>query len=140
MQLNLTSMIDVIFQLMIYFVVTASFAANEGVLVTNLKFGGEQDPLETPPTLNVRLESAGDRGTGANIQVAGQPVPSFTALAERLIELQHNPDKGRSGNYDHDKSPVKIQPEGVVRWQHVVNAFNAAVKAEYQNVAITAGG
>jgi biopolymer transport protein ExbD len=136
MQLNLTSMIDVIFLLLIYFVVTASFAANEAVLVTNLSGGGNSDPMAPPPMeLNIRLTSAGS--TGANIKVAGREVPSFSTLADRLIELQHNPEQARSGNYAVD-DPVKIRPQGGVRWQHVVNAFNAAVKAEYENVALTA--
>jgi len=138
MQLNLTAMIDVIFQLLIYFVVTASFAANEGVLATNLPYGGATSTMELPPmNLTVQLRSVSS--TGVRIRVAGENVASFSRLAEVLIDKQHNPALGRSGTFAPD-DPVKIQPGKEVRWQHVVNAFNAAVKAEYTNVAITAPG
>ena len=39
-----------------------------------------------------------------------------------------------SGSFKPD-NPLIIEPDGRVRWQHVVNAFNAAVKARYTNVA-----
>jgi biopolymer transport protein ExbD len=138
MQLNLTPMIDVIFLLLIYFVVTASFAANEAVLVTNLPYGGSSSKTDIPDMpLKIHLKSVSS--TGVQIAVAGQRVASFSQLAEVLISKQDNPNLGRSGTFAQD-DPVKIQPKGDVRWQHVVNAFNAAVKARYTNVALTAPG
>jgi len=52
MQLNLTSMIDVIFQLLIYFVVTANFMLDEGVLVAKMPQGtgkSDEQQIEPPP-------------------------------------------------------------------------------------------
>jgi biopolymer transport protein ExbD len=137
MQLNLTSMIDVIFQLLIYFVITASFAVEEGAIAAKLPKGsGEGDPTEPPKTkLKIRLQSTAN--AGARVSVDNRRVKNFAQLHERLVQLQDNPEKGRSGPYGVD-NPVVIEPQGEVRWQHVVNAFNAAVRAEYGNVNFAA--
>ena len=36
---------------------------------------------------------------------------------------------------EQSDAPVVIKPDGAVRWQHVVNAFNSAVTARYRNVS-----
>ncbi|MFA9477340.1 ExbD/TolR family protein [Phycisphaerales bacterium AB-hyl4] len=135
MQLNLAAMIDVVFQLLIYFVVTANFVVDEGVLTATLPTGtGEAaDSLEPPSeTLDLRLGSTGD--VGVIIQLGGiGRVDTFTELANELDSLQFDPARGRHAFFAPD-DPVVIRPEGDVRWQHVVNAFNAAIKARYTNV------
>ena len=136
MQLNLTSMIDVIFLLLIYFVITSNFVINEGVLTAKLPVGTgiEQAAPEKPPDtpMNIDLTSASE--TAVTISLDNQMVAGFNALRERLIELQADPDRGRTGFYKPD-NPVIIRPAGEVRWQHVVNAFNAAKAARYSNVS-----
>ena len=137
MQLNLTSMIDVIFQLLIYFVVTANFMLDEGVLTAKMPQGtGEsQQEIDEPPPqkLNIQLTSVGARGVNINVGGAAR-MNTFTELTEELVRLQYDPERGRRGDYKPD-NPVIIKPGGEVRWQHVVNAFNAAVTARYSNVA-----
>ncbi len=137
MQLNLTSMIDVIFQLLIYFVVTASFAAGEGIITAKLPQGTGGAPSKAEPPkqpLNIILSSAGT--FGYNIGIQNQPAAprDFEQLATMLEGLQFDPERGRSGAYKPDH-PVIIKPAGNVRWQHVVNAFNAAITARYSNVS-----
>lgn len=139
MGINLTSMLDVIFLLLIYFVITADFVIDEGVLTARMPRGTGETPeqqLEPPPQkLNIELTSLG--ATGVSINVGGtQRVSSFTELAETLTGLQHDPERGLQGVYPPD-NPVVIKPAGEVRWQHVVNAFNAAIKARYSNVAFS---
>jgi len=139
MTLNLTSMIDVIFLLLIYFVITASFSMGEGVIVANLPRGTglEPDPDKPPPLkITVALTTLGNQGVGYRINLLGFPdAPhNFKQLATLLIKYQHNPKKGRHGRYPPD-SPVIIQPTAAVRWQHVVNAFNATLKAQYENIS-----
>jgi len=137
MQLNLTSMIDVIFQLLIYFVVTASFAAGEGIITAKLPQGTgtsaeEIEPPEKP--LNIVIGSAGDTGYSISIEGLNRAPADFDQLAEILRELQYDPERGLQGAYKPDH-PVIIKPDGLVRWQHVVNTFNAAVAARYSNVS-----
>lgn len=141
MHLNLTSMIDVIFLLLIYFVITASFAVGEGVITANLPRGSgpaeEDEPPKRPITIEVTTVGTAD----ARINVIGfnDPPRNFKQLAQFLMVHQKNPNKNRHGHYLPD-NPVIIQPDGQVRWQHVVNAFNAAVKAQYTNISFAQVG
>jgi len=128
MSLNLTSMIDVIFQLLIYFVVTANFAIDEGVLTANLpgKSSGQapRDPIKIiiqdipPADFRITLEPALSNTDPADFQQLRSILE--TVIAEGLYEKDHT---------------VVIEPEGRVRWQHVVNAFNATTHAELAKVS-----
>lgn len=137
MQPNLSAMIDVIFLLLIYFVITANFTPDEGVLTARLPQGTGRPAQDlTPPQrpLNIVLTPAGE--TDCRIRIEGYPqIPSgFAELAEFLVKLQYDPDRDlRSGAFKPD-SPVVIRPDAGVRWQHVANAFNAAVRARYTNI------
>ncbi len=130
MNLNLTSMIDVIFLLLIYFVVTASFAIGEGVIVAKMPEGSGSAPsLDMPKTkLIVQVNSHGSDPTGYVITVQGRPErpANFRQLAAVLTEMR--------GVSAKDDDPVVVQPDAFVRWQHAVNAFNAAVAARYKDV------
>lgn len=135
--LNLTSMIDVIFQLLIYFVVTASFMVNEGVLTAKLPQGSGQaatDDELPPEKITIELTSGADTSQ-VTINRGAQNYSSFGQLAQDLNRLRYDPDIGQiDGIYEAD-NPVVIQPTGFVRWQHVVAAFNSAVAAKYTNVS-----
>jgi biopolymer transport protein ExbD len=131
MRLNFTAMIDVVFLLLVYFVVTATFTADEGVLRSNWNHEGNglvERPVLLPKTpididviaygeADYRLRVAGGRHTPAN----------FDELAKLLAGW-------RGGVFEAD-NPIVIRPVGPVRWTHVFNAFNAAVRARYSNVA-----
>lgn len=136
MNLNLTSMIDVIFLLLIYFVITANFAVGEGVIKSKLPEGTggapkPEDQFKTDKKLYVRIAS-GSRPTDVVIEVTGGQVTTFRELIDELRRLQRN-DENTSGVYKVN-DPVVITPSGDVRWQHVVNAFNAATAAKYTDI------
>lgn len=138
MTVNLGPMIDVIFNLLIYFVVTASFSVEEGVLTLKLPQGsGAPEQSLAPPDqpLEITLRSAQARiGPGVAIVLQNQPFRGdFGELAAQLTSMQFN-DHNPAGLYKAD-NPVLIRPEGEVRWQYVVDAFNAAVAARYTNVS-----
>jgi len=80
------------------------------------------------------VSSAGQHSYLLRIDGLAQPPADFVALANMLTSLQHNPERGLRGPYKDD-APVIIEPDGAVRWQHVVNAFNAAITARYRNVS-----
>lgn len=142
MQLNLTSMIDVIFQLLIYFVITANFTMDEGVLTARLPEEGQASkasPLDEPQTpLFITIASAGVADYQIRLEGIPEAPNSFEGLSRLLKEL------AAGGVFDPEKKPIVIRPDFQVRWQHVVNAFNAAVAARYKNVrfaqATGAGG
>ncbi len=132
MQLNLTSMIDVIFLLLIYFVITASFTADEGVLTTKLPQGtgsASQADLK-PPAIPLDIVLRSIEPSSVHITVNNRlTADSFSQLYDLLVSLQKD--------YPPD-NPLLIKPDGQVRWQHVVDAFNAAVRAKFSNVAFAA--
>lgn len=139
MQLNLTSMIDVIFQLLIYFVITASFTVDEGVLTTKLPgLEGETNssapkPPERP--LNIVISTEGHHGFRIRIEGLNRAPADFAQLGQMLVELQYDPTRGRTAGAYKPDNPVIIKPDATARWQHVVNAFNAAIEARYSNVS-----
>ncbi|MEX0776909.1 MAG: biopolymer transporter ExbD [Phycisphaeraceae bacterium] len=131
MSLNLTSMIDVVFQLLIYFIITAAFVLGEGIITANLPTGtgvaAEPDPLNQP--LYIDISSAGQTGFRIRVGDFTDAPSNFSGLTQMLTKY-----RVPNGPYPVDK-PIVIRPEGAVRWQHVVNGFNSAVSAKYSNVA-----
>jgi biopolymer transport protein ExbD len=133
MQLNLTSMIDVIFQLLIYFVITANFTMDEGVLTARLPEEGnapQEVTLEPPsPPLFITVQSSGLDHYRIGLEGFPETPNDFAGLQRMLRDLRI------TGTFDAEKKPIVIKPDAQVRWQHVVNAFNAAVGAEYKRVS-----
>ena len=128
MQLQMTSMIDVVFLLLIYFVITANFTIDEGTLLATMPGNSAQDQPQDDldPPVNIEITSADD-GVTCMISVKGQRFTSATAVAGHLI------GQVQGGRMKKDDI-VQIKPQGHVRWQHVVNVFNACVSAELENV------
>ena len=137
MQLQITSLIDVIFQLLIYFIVTASFVMGEGALPADLPHGGDMArsrAVHPEQPLNILLRPVGNSSVRIEVQGFRKPTDSFAQLQDYLGALQFNPKLKRSGFYK-PSNPVIIKPVGQVRWQHVLNAFNSAVAMGYENVS-----
>lgn len=127
-ELKLTSMIDVVFLLLIFFVVTANFTMDEGSLLATLP-GNTTGPVQPgPPPVPVLVELASsDDGMTYRMRVDGVPIDGATELARYLS------DRVRTGQMASDDL-VKITPQGVVRWQHVLNVYNACIDAELEQV------
>jgi biopolymer transport protein ExbD len=135
MELNMTSMIDVVFQLLIYFIITSNFVPGEGIIQATMPAGtgsaAEVPKLEQPIKIIVSARS-GRTGSGYRLDVDKSAIaPSTFGDLGKMLEGMRE-DKGGAFS---DENPIIIQPSGDVRWQHVVNAFNAAVKARYKNIA-----
>ena len=136
MTLNFTAMIDVVFLLLIYFVLTASFTPGEGIITAKLPQGTGTGATSRLPPRPLRILVSRLGSTGYRLAIEGhEGARNFQDLYEKLVRLQY--DEGRSrvlGTHKPD-DPVIIQPQRNVRWQHVVNAFNAAMRARYTNIA-----
>ena len=128
MQLQMTSMIDVVFLLLIYFVITANFTIDEGTLLATMPGNSAQDRPEDQldPPVNIELTTSGDFVT-YRIRVDGQEPSNASELA---AYMKNRVAIGQMAKDDI----VQIKPQGEVRWQHVVNVFNACVSAELENV------
>ena len=126
--LNLVPMIDIVFLLLIFFLVGTRFITAEGVLPGRLPRQDAQQTLPVPvPPIQINL--AATNGDAPEITIAGRAArpADFEQLATMLAQIQREP------GYD-DQTPVVLQADEKLAWDHVVNAYNAAVRARYKNI------
>ena len=103
-------------------------ARSIATLLATMPGNSSQDrPEDTlDPPINIDLTSADD-GVTYSIVVNGQRIENATALAAYMTNRVQTAQMAKD-------DIVQIKPQSVVRWQHVVNVFNACVKAELENV------
>ncbi len=131
--LNLTAMIDVVFLLLIYFMAATEFKQGEEIYRLDLpRRGAPADPFVLPrDPLRIVLAST---GPVCRIRLPGsyaQPA-SFQELHGFLVENRRT--AGAVGGLFEADHPIIIEPTGTTRWEHAMEAFNAAVRARYTNV------
>ena len=123
----LTPMIDVTFQLLLFFLLTMSFREAEGQILGKLPdMGGG---MESPPGLiDTRIDLAvKPAGNGAAYEVGNVTINNDPKeLSQMLVAL--------SRTYDIEKTTVVIGPSADVKWEYVLDAYNQAVKAKLQKV------
>jgi biopolymer transport protein ExbD len=135
--LSITPMIDVVFQLLIYFLLTAGFMGNERHLRAEMppeRIDAAQRrelTLESEP-LVIRVRRDGD---SARIELgAGLAAPRDSGDLQRILaDAMVSPERPR-GFFAADH-PIRIAAEPDVPWQDVVEVFNAVVAAGYRSVA-----
>jgi len=130
----LTPMIDVTFQLLLYFLLTSTFQPNEGEIPGSLPRAGHVT-TDDPPIMPIRvtLSPEGMMAENAQYQVGNlAPVTTPEELFEALLG-----QKNQSTDAD---VPVVIKPQGDVRWQFVTEVFNAAVRAKFKKIAFATSG
>jgi biopolymer transport protein ExbD len=130
----LTPMIDVTFQLLLYFLLTSTFQPNEGEIPGTLPKEGPT--TVAPPPLNpirVTVSPEGMMAENAQYQVARlAPVTTPEELFEALA--------GQKNRHPGTDVPVVIKPQGDVRWQFVTEVFNAAVRAKFKKIGFARSG
>jgi len=130
MVLNLAPMIDVTFLLLIFFLVTTTFKPAEGILTSRLPkdAGVPSAALPISPVV-VRVSQLDPAGQEYRINIDNytRRPATFDELAGFLLDIQTNP------GFDA-RTPVVILPATDVRWDHVVNCWNAAVRARCENI------
>lgn len=141
--LNITAFMDLTFNLLMFFVLTASFSAAEGVLpasLPNRPGGGEgvsvpSEPAEptTAQQVVIILRNIGNDETLIQIEGVPETPKNFEELYTTLDGLRIDPKRG-SGGVFKDDDDITIKPDRSVKWQAVVDAFNAVIRAKYKNV------
>ena len=128
-ELNLTPMIDVVFQLLIYFLLGTSFAVGEQTFRLDVPDRGasfEIDPFELDVT-PVVVQVAG----GGRIRVEGPwEGPVHVDGLGAFLEARR---LDRGGLLPRD-TPIHVDPLPGVDWGEAVEAFNAAVRAGFESV------
>lgn len=144
--LNLTSMIDVVFLLLVYFMVATEFKRAEVIErldLPNRLGAGVADPFEVPDHPVVITVLSQDTNSGRSTVAAGftigieGPFPQPTTL-ESLTDLLSERRMGGTGGRGlwPDDHPIVLQPAAGTDWEHVVRAFDATARAGYNNISL----
>ncbi len=137
----LTPMIDIVFQLLLFFLLACQFRMDEGQIAANLPDLSGKPPPKTIPVdpIDITLQATGRDGLDVLIQVKRTDgVAAELTTAEELYAFltQIKSSHGEQA----DDVPVTIEPIGNVRWGHVANVFNQAVRADYKKVGFKPSG
>lgn len=146
--ISMTPMIDVVFLLLVYFMVATDFRVGEEVYrmdLPNREGVSRADPfrLDDEP-LRISVISTGMGPGMYRLRLDGpyaQP-QTFEELYDFLHAKQVNESNALSGSGamfrpDH---PIIIQPTRSTRWEHAIEALNAAARARYTNVTFAKPG
>jgi biopolymer transport protein ExbD len=147
-------MIDIIFQLILFFMLMPTWPGDEGYLTTNLPRteGPNRADQTTVPRIKIGLYDEEPRGEGVSVelnqtQAIGSTVgvqfgteedkrryvrALFGKLQAALAALNR---EGLPPNH-----PVLIAPTPAVQHQYVVGAFDAAVAARFTNIQFAVPG
>jgi len=126
----LTPMIDVTFQLLLFFLLTCEFRESEGMIPGTLPHTGPGlvCGFDLPPDpITIRVIPSADR-LSASYELSG--VREAVASPRRLGQLL----KVRQELLGTSEAPVVIVPAGRAPWRFVVEAFNQAKKADYRKI------
>ncbi len=138
LQLNMTSMIDVVFLLLMYFLLATNFSLGEELFHLDMPapLGSfETDPFdlpEQPVRITVDTTGPGASDYRITIGVSGLSATTFESLYRTLDDAQAN-DGNPDGIFLPD-TPLVIQPGSSCRWEHAVNTLNACLRAKYEQV------
>jgi len=137
LSLAITPMIDVVFQLLIYFLLATSFVSGERQLRAEMPADGAAPAAQDPFALEVETLVVGVVREGARTRYrlsSGLAQPADArALAQTLRDAMLTPEQPR-GIFPPDH-PVRIAAAPDAPWQDVVDAFNAVMSAGYTSVA-----
>jgi biopolymer transport protein ExbD len=135
--LNLTSMIDVVFLLLIYFMVATEFKTAEESFPMDIPMRqhGQTITLDDEP-LVILVESAGAESEDIRVRLEG-PWDSIATLAELSTFLRSNKATGfgRNGLFAQ-AHPILLKPTKSTRWEHAIAAYNVVVNAQYTNISL----
>lgn len=134
----MTPMIDVTFQLLIYFLLGTSFVLGEEIYRVDLPDRTERRERgegtgDEPIVIRIRSQSAELNDYRVDLEGPLSALPADRSLAEGLrasIVSADNPNGLVSR-----RTPVVIAPSADTRWEHAVDVFDAAVKAGFNRVA-----
>jgi biopolymer transport protein ExbD len=130
-QLNMASMVDVVFLLLIFFMCTSSFTQIEDKLPTQLSqvgTGANQETMELPP-IRIILHRNSSGAVLTTCENEDFLESEFRNLVRKLKEWRAI-----------DDMRVIIEGQGTVPFGYMVRALDACYQAELRRVAFSAKG
>lgn len=88
-RLDMTPLIDIVFQLLAFFILTLRVLSHEGDLAIRMPLSadsGQPPPVTFLPPLQINLTALAD-GSLAEIRLNNQPVANMPALRQRIVEI-----------------------------------------------------
>lgn len=138
-RLNLTPMIDVVFQLLVFFIATTRFVSGENVLRMDLPArtaaapsaqAAEADPFAyVEDALRIQVSAGG--GVSARAPVAA----ATTAADLRVLLAGARRDAANPTGALPPDFPIVIAPLPGATWEDAIGALNAAAGAGYRRVS-----
>ena len=135
--LNLTSMIDMVFLLLVYFMVATEFKTSEESFPMDLpnRNHGQQLMLDNEPIV-VHVESVGSGDKDLRLRLEG-PWDPLTSVEGLTHFLRSN----KAGSFTGSElfttiHPILIKPTSNTRWDHTIAVYNAAAMAEFTNITL----
>ena len=135
--LNLTSMIDVVFLLLIYFMVATEFKSAEEAFPMDLpvRNAGRTVTLDSEPLI-ILVDSAGEGAFDVQVRLDG-PWDSLQSLEELSYFLRTNKASGfGSQGLFTESHPILVKPAKQTRWEHAIATYNVVVNAKYSNITL----
>jgi biopolymer transport protein ExbD len=125
--LDMAAMIDVVFQLMIFFMLTLKITSPEGDFNINMPIGAPATAASTDinlPPLKVRL-TADSEGNLTNVLLNGtslgaDPKQSFDRLNAEVLKVIGSPDNPLTEDIE-----VEIEADYQLHYRHVIGAVGA---------------
>jgi biopolymer transport protein ExbD len=118
---DMTPMIDVVFQLLTFFMLTLKTVITEGDFDIRMPLGPSAGAVSDDPIPPVRVRiAAGADGERAGIAMNGVPVRDFDELQQRIVELVGTGPESRA-----DKTEVELDCDYALKYDNVVKAITA---------------
>ncbi len=135
--LNLTSMIDVVFLLLIYFIVATEFKTSEAAFAMDLpeRINRPSILFDDEPLI-ILVDSVGDKKHDLRMSMLG-PWDDVQTPEELRMFLHRNvaDSFGKQGYFTLDH-PIVLRPKKDANWEHVLAVYNAVVHAAYTNITL----
>ena len=122
-EVQMTAMIDVVFQLLIFFMLSFKIVVHEGDFNVKMPARGSRNSIDDSgiPPIKVRLTKHADGGLGA-ITMNDKPIDGFPSLREKIIQAfgtQGGPGSNLAA------AEVEFDCDYDLKYEHVMNAITA---------------
>jgi biopolymer transport protein ExbD len=123
-ELQMTPMIDIVFQLLVFFIMTFKIVAQEGDFNIKMPLAAPSDGLpedDALPPMKVRLRADAD-GNPAGIMLNDKAFSDWRSLNDYMIGIVGN-ERG-PGSYQ-ETAEVELDCDYSLRYEHVISAVTA---------------